>query len=182
MPTSTRVHTGITVENAALILPLTRDLRSSKVDHVQKVEKFLVDNVLEFNFFLSFLGEISEEHGSEDGRVDSQDILRHSQLLVSNHQRHVARFIGRSEHGRIDDRSGIDFVIALRIDYLDDDFNDDLVVDDEYLIRAEELLPGGFAFESDCTYAEVELHLLRLRHQSPRWFTHVSVTSALLSP
>ncbi|GMS88826.1 hypothetical protein PENTCL1PPCAC_11001, partial [Pristionchus entomophagus] len=49
-----------------------RDLHRSKVDQVQEIEEFLINDILDLNFILSLLSDFSKEHSSENGRVDSK--------------------------------------------------------------------------------------------------------------
>ncbi|GMR55785.1 hypothetical protein PMAYCL1PPCAC_25980, partial [Pristionchus mayeri] len=50
-----------------------RDFHRSKVDEIEQIEEFLINDILDLNFLFSLLCEIMEEHCSEEGRMASQN-------------------------------------------------------------------------------------------------------------
>ncbi|GMR55367.1 hypothetical protein PMAYCL1PPCAC_25562, partial [Pristionchus mayeri] len=58
----------------------------------------LVDDILDLHFFFVLLSELSEEHCGEEGRVDRQVLLGHSQFLLSNYQSDIPGIIRSTEH------------------------------------------------------------------------------------
>ncbi|GMR44535.1 hypothetical protein PMAYCL1PPCAC_14730, partial [Pristionchus mayeri] len=59
------------------------------VNHVENIDEFLNRNILDHHFFLPLLSEISVEKSLEEGRMHSQQLLRHVQLLLPNLQNDI---------------------------------------------------------------------------------------------
>ncbi|GMT02081.1 hypothetical protein PENTCL1PPCAC_24254, partial [Pristionchus entomophagus] len=64
---------------------------------MQKIEEFLIDNILDFHFLLFLLNEISKEHGLENRRVNREKLLGHVQFLISDLQNDIASSIRHRE-------------------------------------------------------------------------------------
>ncbi|GMT02092.1 hypothetical protein PENTCL1PPCAC_24266, partial [Pristionchus entomophagus] len=83
---------------------------------------YLIDDILDLHFLLSVLGVISEEHGFENRRVNSEKLLGHMQFLSSDLHNNIASSIRKSE--MIDDRDK-----PLRAYDVDAIFHSALVID-----------------------------------------------------
>ncbi|GMS87893.1 hypothetical protein PENTCL1PPCAC_10068, partial [Pristionchus entomophagus] len=120
------------LENVQYNMIRDRNSISIRVDQMEKVDKLLVDNILDFHFLLSLLIEMSEEQSLEVRRVESEKLFAYVEFVLSDLQNHIAHEIGSGELGwihRLRER------FRLRVDDLHADFNRGLASDNVLRIR-----------------------------------------------
>ncbi|GMT30021.1 hypothetical protein PFISCL1PPCAC_21318, partial [Pristionchus fissidentatus] len=86
----------------------------SGVDDIEEVDKFLIDDVVQFDFLLFLINDISKEHCREYGRIDSEQLLGINQFGPIE----CTRFVSETEVERI---GALFHSVLVGVDVVDDD-------------------------------------------------------------
>ncbi|GMT29977.1 hypothetical protein PFISCL1PPCAC_21274 [Pristionchus fissidentatus] len=106
------------------------------VDHIEEVHKFLIFDIIQLDFLLILLGEITKEHRRKDWRVDGNHFLRYMQFLSLHNQNDVAFTIGR-----------IRIIHQIQLSYTSNHVDEhstlhsDPIIFDETLFRIDQIIP-----------------------------------------